>query len=254
MIRPLSILTVILGMLVWATSAIASPETDILEIETNKAADRALKQTEAMATAISFAFDYLATFLGETGPPPAVIQAELKATAARLEGVRSILVINKDGTLLHDAFSYPPPAVNLATRSYMISALENPGVQFGKAIIGRTSGIPFAPLSAFKPSLNAVFAAIMDLRKIREPLNWCLSVCGGAVLTAEGNMIAASPPETTLPDDLIAEVLKREETEGSFLYHRANLSALIAFRKSQRFPVIIVTSRVIANTTSPVTE
>ncbi len=244
------------GQLAWSQLAAASVDIDIHEIETNRAADGALRQTEVMATAISFAFDYLATFMGEAGPPPLVIQAELQATTERLDGVRSILVVERDGGLLHDAFSYPAPTVNLANRHYIRIALERPGLQFDEAIIGRTSGIPFAPLSAFKPSLNAVFVAIMDLRKIREPLDWCMTICGGAVFTSEGTLVAASPPETVLPEDIIAKILTDTNQNGFFIhqFEHTHLDWLIAFRKSKRFPIVIVTYKVVANTISPVTE
>lgn len=225
-----------------------------LETDTNRAADQALKHTESLATTIAFAFDYLATFLGEAGPPPLVIQAELQATTERIDGARSILVVGRDGALLHDAFAYPAPSVNLANRHYIQNALEKPGLQFGEAIVGRTSGVPFAPLSVFKPSLDAVFTAIIDPRKLREPLNWCMSLCGGAILTDTGAVIAASPPETVLSEDLISKILEFEESEGLFRYERASFSVLVAFRKSDRFPIIVITSRAITNTVSPVTE
>ena len=256
MLRLLFSTLLVFGQLVGSSAVTNANHSSLsaLETETNRAADQALKQTESLATSISFAFDYLATFLGEAGPPPLVIQAELQATTERIDGARSILVVARDGMLLHDAFAYPAPRVNLANRDYIQNALNKPGLQFGEAVVGRTSGVPFAPLSVFKPSLDAVFTAIIDPRKLREPLNWCMSLCGGAILTNTGSVIAASPPETVLPEELISKVLEYEENEGLFRYERASFSVLVAFRKSERFPIIVITSRAITNTISPVTE
>ncbi|MEQ9519805.1 MAG: hypothetical protein RLN89_10240 [Parvibaculum sp.] len=244
-----------LAAALWTNSTFgAQADQGNSEAETNRAAENALRQTETLMTSIAFAFDYLATFVGEAGPPAPIIHAELQATTNRLDGVRSLLMIAEDGTLQHDAFSYPAPQVNLGNRDYVIAAMTKPGMRIGAAIIGRTSGFPFAPISMRKPSINTVMTAITDLRKLREPLDWCLDACGGALLTDDGKIVAISPPETKLDDDLIQKIINNEEMNGSFVHSNERISFLISFRKSERFPFIILASKALAPTTSIATE
>lgn len=232
----------------------AVPDEAQIERETVEAAESALRETEALTTSISFAFDYLTTFMSEAGPPDFLTHAELKATTERLNGVRSILVVGKDGTLRHDAFSFPAPTINLGERGYVQDALSNPGVTVGAAVVGQTSGVPFIPVSTFKPAINSVLTAIVDTRTMREPLNWCPGSCGGAVLTTRGELVSASPPEVTIPQEIISTVLASEDEQGTFVYERQNFKALIAFRKSKRFPIIVLASHALTSSGSIATQ
>lgn len=218
------------------------PDTAQIEMDTNEAADEALRATESFATSVSFAFDYLTAFVSEANPPDFLTHAELKATTARLDGVRSILMVARDGTLMHDAYSFPAPDINLGNRQYVLDALASPGLVLGKAVLGQTSGVPFVPISTFKPAIGAVLTAIVDTRTMREPLNWCDALCAGAVLTLKGDVVASSPPESTIPDEIISRVTNSGADSGTFVYERANFKVLIAFRKSERFPVFVLAS------------
>ncbi len=221
------------------------PDEIQIERDTIKAAESALSKTETLATAISFAFDYLTTFVSEAHPPDFLVHAELKATTARLDGVRSILMINNDGMLMHDAFSYPAPNIDLGERSYVQNAISRPGVIFGEPVVGQTSGVPFVPVSSQKPALSAVLTAIIDPRRMREPLNWCGGPCGGALLTDKGEVITSSPPNVPIPSEIIETILSADQSNGVFAFERPNFKALIAFRKSERFPVIVYTSHAV---------
>lgn len=228
------------------TGYVAIPDEAVVEQDTIKAAENALGETESLATSISFAFDYLTTFVSEAHPPDFLIHAEMKATTERLDGVRSILLINNDGSLMHDAFSYPAPNINLAERDYVQNAINRSGIVFGKAVVGQTSGVPFIPVSAQKPALSGVLAAIIDPRKLREPLDWCGASCGGAVLTANGDIVTSSPPSVPIAPEIISTILAADENTGTFEYKRQTFKALIAFRKSERFPVIVFASHAVA--------
>jgi hypothetical protein len=221
------------------------PDQAQIEQDTVEAAENALDETESLATSISFAFDYLTTFISEAHPPDFLIHAELKATTDRIDGVRSILLINENGSLVHDAFSFPAPAINLGERDYVQNAIAQPGLVFGKTVIGQTSGVPFVPVSAQKPALSSVLTAIVDPRKMRKPLDWCGGSCGGALLTNKGEVITSSPPNAPISPEIISTILAAEENGGTFEYERPNFRALVAFRKSERFPVIVYTSRAI---------
>ncbi|MCE7999932.1 MAG: hypothetical protein HEP70_13810 [Rhodobiaceae bacterium] len=246
----LSVVTALTLMVAPATSYAdtvyqAVPDQAQIEQQTIEAAESALGETESLATAISFAFDYLTTFVSEAHPPDFLIHAEMKATTERLDGVRSILLINTDGSLMHDAFSYPAPNINLGERDYVQNALNQSGLVFGKAVIGQTSGVPFVPVSSQKPAMSAVLTAIVDPRKMREPLNWCGGSCGGALLTNRGEVITSSPPNAPIAPEVIETILAAEQNTGTFEYERPNFKALVAFRKSERFPVIVYTSHAV---------
>jgi hypothetical protein len=221
------------------------PDEAQIERDTVEAAENALDETESLATSISFAFDYLTTFISEAHPPDFLTHAELKATTDRIDGVRSILMINTDGSLMHDAFSYPAPDINLSEREYVRDALSQPGLVFGKAVIGQTSGVPFVPISSQKQALSAVLTAIVDPRKMRESFEWCSGSCGGALLTNNGDVVASSPPNAQIPPEIVNTILAAEQNNGTFEYKRLNFRALVAFRKSERFPVIVYTSHAI---------
>ncbi len=221
------------------------PNQEQIERDTAEAAQNALDETESLATSISFAFDYLTTFVSEAHPPDFLTHAELKATTDRIDGVRSILMINTDGSLMHDAFSYPAPDINLSEREYVRNALSQPGLVFGKAVIGQTSGVPFVPISSQKQALSAVLTAIVDPRKMRKSLEWCSGSCGGALLTNNGDVVASSPPNVQIPLEIVNTILAAEQNSGTFEYKRLNFRALVAFRKSERFPVIVYTSHAI---------
>lgn len=226
------------------------PDEVQIERNTIEAAENALGETESLATSISFAFDYLTTFVSEAHPPDFLTHAELKATTDRLDGVRSIILIDEDGTIQHDAFSFPAPQINIAEREYFQRALGTSGLVIGEGVVGRTSGIPFVPISIYKPALKSVLTAVVDPRKLREALGRCRgssASCGGAVLTNSGRVVASSPPEVTIPAEVINNILATDERQGTFLYERPNLKALIAFRKSERFPVIVFASYAIAS-------
>ncbi len=228
----------------------ALPSEDQIEQETIEAAKDALNETESLATSISFAFDYLTTFMSEAHPPDFLTHAELKATTARLDGVRSILVIDKDGMIRHDAFSFPAPNINVAERQYFQGARSSSGLILGEGVIGRTSGVPFVPVSTYKPALNAVLTAIVDPGKLRRVLERCgraREACGAAILTNTGKIVASSIPEVTIPQEIVDNILGAEDNSGTFVYERQNFKALVAFRKSERFPIVAFASHGIAS-------
>ncbi len=222
------------------------PDEAQIERDTIQAADDVLGETESLATSISFAFDYLTTFVSEAGPPDFLTHAELKATTARLDGVRSILVVDEGGSIRHDAFSFPAPDINVGERKYFQRALGTSGLIIGEEVVGRTSGVPFIPVSAYKPALNGVVTAIVDPRKLRDSLDWCrntVASCGGAIVTNTGRIVTASPAKAPIHDEVSQILLDKTERSGSFVYERPNFRMLVAFRKSDRFPVIVWASQ-----------
>ncbi len=251
-------LSAVAAFILLATPSVSNAETpyqvepDDAQIERNtiEAAANALGETESLATSISFAFDYLTTFVSEAHPPDFLTHAELKATTDRLDGVRSIILIDEDGTIQHDAFSFPAPQINIAEREYFQRALGVSGLVIGEGVVGRTSGIPFVPISIHKPALKSVLTAVVDPRKLREALGRCRgssASCGGAVLTNSGHVVASSPPEVAIPAEVINNILASDERQGTFLYERPHLKVLIAFSKSERFPIIVFASYGIAS-------
>lgn len=235
-------LVLIVWLVIGPSAAQSSPSIKS-EREMNAAAGRVLAQTERFATAIEFAFEHLATFIALSDAPGEIVHAELDATADRIDGLRSILVLSTEGDILWDAYSHPAPKFNLGSRGYFRRGLTARRVQFDEIAVGRTSGFPFVPASVFKPSINAVIAGILDPRVIQEPLNWCLESCGGALLTQDGRIVTISPVEARLSRDLINSILEDHATgasEGYVHEPRENFALTVAWRASDKFPFFTV--------------
>lgn len=226
------------------------PNEEQIERDTAEAAENALDEVESLATSISFAFDYLTTFMSEAHPPDFLTHAELKATTDRLDGVRSILVVGKDGTIRHDAFSFPAPNINVGERQYFQQAMTSHGLILGERVIGRTSGVPFIPVSTYKPALNGVLTAIVDPRKLRDSLDWCRDVsasCRGAIVNTNGGIVTASPARAPIHEDVRQILVAKPERQGTFIYERPNFRMLVAFRKSERFPITVWASQTLTS-------
>ncbi len=209
----------------------------------NEAATRVLEQTERFATAIDFAFQHIATFIALSDAPGEIVHAELDATANRIDGVRSIIVVSKEGDILWDAYSHPPPPVNLSSRDYFRRSLAAHRLRFDEIAVGRTSGFPFVPVSVFKPSIDKVVAGVLDPRVLQDPLNWCLESCGGALLTEDGRIITISPVEARLSRELIESILQAHVggvSEGYLHEPRENFALTVAWRASRKFPFYAV--------------
>ena len=221
-----------------------------IERDTAEAAQNALEEVESLATSISFAFDYLTTFVSEAHPPDFLTHAELKATTDRLDGVRSILVVDKEGAIRHDAFSFPAPNINVGKRQYFQQAMATPGLVVGERVIGRTSGVPFIPVSIYKPALNGVLTAIVDPGKLRDSLDWCRNIsasCGGAIVNTDGGIVTASPARAPIHEDVRQVLISKPERQGTFIYERPNFRMLVAFSKSERFPIIVWASQTLTS-------
>jgi hypothetical protein len=228
----------------------AVPDEAQIEQDTIEAAENALDEAESLATSISFAFDYLTTFMSEAHPPDFLTHAELKATTDRLDGVRSILVVSEDGAIRHDAFSFPAPNINVGERQYFQQAMTSKGLILGARVIGRTSGVPFVPISTYKPALNGVLTAIVDPRKLRDSLDWCRDVsasCGGAIVNTNGDIVTASPARAPIHDEVRQILQAKPERRGTFIYERPNFRMLVAFRKSERFPITVWASQTLTS-------
>lgn len=197
-----------------------------------------IERTETFSSAIDFAFDYAATFIATSGAPMPVVQAELESIVTRLNGVRSLLVIDMEGKLLFDSFTHPAPEINLSTRPYFMTALETRGLHLGEIVLGRTSGFPFTPASALKTVIDSVLVAVVDTRELQKPLSWCQEECGGAILSPEGSILTISPFGTQLPEEIIEAA--SNEPSGALLLDRGAFSLLAHWQKSEKRQFIAV--------------
>jgi len=196
------------------------------------------ERTENFTNALDFAFDYAATFIATSGAPEPVMQAELSSIASRLSGVRSLLVINTDGEIRFDAFSHPPPTINLSGRPYFQTALADRGLHYGEVVLGRSSGFPFTPASAFKSVIDGVLVAVIDTRELQKPLSWCPESCGGAILSFKGEIVTVSPDDTQLPQEIIDSVAS--EPSGSMTVDRGTFSLIAHWQRSRNHEFAVV--------------
>jgi hypothetical protein len=221
-----------LGLFLFAAQSALSNVNNLDEDSVRTATLDILERTETFANALDFAFDYAVTFRATSGAPAPVFQAELESIVSRLNGVRSMLVIDSDGALQFDAFSFPAPDINLASRPYFATAIENRGMHFEAPVLGQTSGFPFVPASSYKAVIDAVLVAVIDTRVLQKPLSWCLEKCGGAIITPDGQVVAISPDDTQLPAEIIEAA--KSERSGSLLVERGTFSLMTHWQKSEK--------------------
>lgn len=222
----------LMAALLWPVSAAA-------EEALSDRATHALQQVELLATTLDLAFDYLTTYIGYSGASDQLVHAEMAAITARVPAIRSILVIEEGGTLTHDAYTFPAPGINLSNRTYVREARHRIGLALSEPVVGRTSGAPFVPAAEWRGAIKSTLVAILDMRELRKPFDWCGPGCGGGIVTMDGNVIVHSPAEARVPRSLIVRITDVEDREGTFLFERENFRAEIAFRKSDDLPIAV---------------
>ena len=78
-----------------------------------------------------------------------IVHGALKRYADKVKGLRAIIVTDSKGFLKYDSFSFPARELDLSDRHYIKAARLATGREFiiANPVIGRTSGIPFVPVS-----------------------------------------------------------------------------------------------------------
>lgn len=195
-----------------------------------------LLSAERIFLGVDHALD-TAGFVMKTTGNTRVVHEEFRAISDRLPGVRAIIAIGPDGSLVIDSYQHPAPEVKLGDREYVKEARSKPGLYIGSAQIGRTSGIPFLPAS--KLVGEHVIAAIISPHFLIHEEGRC-GDCVSAILREDGSMIASFPPAAELPPNVLSLPLINKNLEGNATSLFNRTESVIAWRRSEIFPVIVL--------------
>ncbi|MBD8890932.1 histidine kinase [Labrenzia suaedae] len=204
------------------------------------AAERVLYATEQAIDAASFIVSSVGV--------DRLIHAELKRIVTRVPGVRAIIVIGPDGTLLHDSYKYPPNELNLADRIYFRQAISTPELFIGEPVIGRTSGSSFVPV--VKRIGDNTFVAVTAPYSLVDLQSEC-GDCWSLALQPSGKIVSMFPPESAFLPELISRLsgkINASKGAGSTVvgYQRSVFS--VVWRKSPDFGLVSVSVRGLPDT------
>jgi len=168
-------------------------------------------------------------------------------TVKDLTGARAILFIDANGALEIDSFSYPFFPRILSDREYFSAAikLEDGEVFIGEQKKGRSSGIPFVPVSMpvrKDGKLRGVLTAIITpplLLAYQDPFAclYCLSI----ILDLEGNTITKYPENFELPSEVTDQMkFDNKPAQGIETVKIGELNARIFWIRNKEFPIISV--------------
>lgn len=139
------------------------------------------------------------------------------ALVRMVEGVpfiRSLLVIEDTGILLHDSTSYPVVNLDLSDRGYFLSTLRSArlDLQINEVVIGRASRMPFIPITArVETSYGRRIVVAVVTPDALIPLQHRCSSCSISLLNSSGAVLASSPAGYAPPLDLLRRVQSGQE-------------------------------------------
>ncbi|MEO9738514.1 MAG: hypothetical protein ABJO97_22690 [Roseibium sp.] len=166
-----------------------------------------------------------------------VVHEEFREIAERLPGVRAIIAISPDGKLAIDSYQYPTPDVDLSDREYVKRARDNLGLYIGSAEIGRTSGIPFLPVS--KQVGDYVIAAIVAPHFLIHEEGRCAD-CVSAIMRENGTVIASFPPAAEIPTNVLSLPLINRIMEGNSSSLFNGTDSVVGWRRSGLYSFIVL--------------
>lgn len=164
-----------------------------------------------------------------------------------LSGVRAIIYADREGLLKYDSFSLPVPPVNLGSRVYFKDtiAMEENEIYVGLPVLGKTSSIPFIPISIpFKKNgvVQGVLAAVLTPNSLvvnNNPKN-CLH-CVSIVTDLEGNILAQNPGGFELSKNFRTELnASMLEVQGYRRIRVGLLEGQIYWFRSPKTPIISI--------------
>lgn len=174
---------------------------------------------------------------------PAIAHSRMKRYQRFAAGLRSILAIAVDGTVLHDSYNLPAPDLNLGDRIYVREAVRQGSgdLRINPPVVGRQSGIPFIPITRglFNVAGNAtgVIVGILGPETLLPEDSNC-ALCVSMVLTGNMEMLVSRPSGMMVPEDLQRhiedtlsdtglEVIKINGVDSFFSWTRNNYAGII---------------------------
>lgn len=133
-----------------------------------------------------------------------VLHRVLGRYAARIPGVRAMIVTDAAGMVQVDSYLYPARRLNLADRDYVRRVLANGNgpLYIGAPLIGRSSGLPFIPTArAIRDGEGApvgVVAAILNPGGLFVAEEVC-DTCFAVLLRPDRQIVARYPASVQMP-------------------------------------------------------
>jgi hypothetical protein len=220
-----------------ALSQTVVPQELMREVRTTVALNRL--SAERVLLAIDHALDTAGYALKITNNDR-VIHEEFREIAERLPGVRAVIAINGLGNLAVDSYTYPTPTLHLGDREYVIAARSRLGLHIGATQKGRTSGVPFLPVS--KQVGDYVIAAIVSPHFLIHEEGRCFD-CVSALMREDGSIIASFPPAADIPNHVLSLPLINKSIEGNSTTLFSKTESIIAWRRSELYPVVVLGAR-----------
>lgn len=172
--------------------------------------DSLLNQTELALLAAS---DFLTDRRSVSG---AVVEATLQRYVEQVDGIRAIIVTDEKGYLIYDTFNKIASKAKktgkplfLGDRPYFLNATNAKRMKVYHTLIGRTSGLPFLPVSRpvyLDEKLKYVVIAIMAPNKLIHPSVRSSQYVVVTVYNLEGKFITSFPDGAKLPEGFYASL------------------------------------------------
>lgn len=167
--------------------------------------------------------------------------AALRRYVDRVPGMRAILYIDKSGQLLLDTFNYPPPKLDLGSRSYFEKANRRPKTLIVDAVVkGGTSSLPFVPIArqvANSKGPMGVATGVMNPGALMAPYDIC-GRCVVLIVNREGEVLASNPPASLVQGLTSQLVLTSRSGTGKGVI--GGYEAQFAFQQAGEFDAFAV--------------
>jgi hypothetical protein len=172
----------------------------------------------------------------------------LKGYLDHLPEVRAITIVNANGDLVHDSFMFPFWPKNLADREYFEQAKARKGkaIYVGRVLKGRTSGLPFLPVSRAiyeEDKFLGVVTMIITPNELLTHGQWTnCKHCYVEVMRADYTLLAQHPAGVDRPEGYIEDIRLDDNSAngrvGGVRFHE--IKANVSWIRNKDYPLITV--------------
>ncbi|MCR9235636.1 MAG: hypothetical protein NXI17_03105 [Alphaproteobacteria bacterium] len=211
-----------------------------------KQVDSHLKQNDLALLAVG---DFLSANPDISAP---IAHSRMKRYQRAAAGLRSILAIAADGTLLFDSYNLPAPDINLGDRLYVREAVRQGSgdLRINPPVVGRQSGLPFIPITRGLFNVEGVaigvVVGIMGPETLLPEDSNC-ALCVSVVLTSDMDVMVSRPSGLQLSNDLISHINDSMSFTGIELIDINGGLTLFTWTKNNYAGVITVVGELLPN-------
>lgn len=204
-----------------------------------KQVDTHLKQNDLALLAVG---DFLSA---NPEVSPAIAHSRMKRYERAAAGLRSILAVGADGTLMHDSYNLPSPDIDLGDRIYVREAVRQGSgdLRINTPVVGRLSGLPFIPITRglfnVEGEAIGVIVGILGPETLLPEDSNC-ALCVSAVLTSDMDILVSRPSGVQLSEELIHHIDESMSSTGLKLIKRNGTMKLFTWTRNNHAGVITV--------------